>query len=135
MTAPAMISVFIDGECDGFVLARGVAGFEAFDADERSGLFPSESAAAAAKDLVGLIIKLPEPCPCCKGHAAVIGAGRGPHRASILCACGRRFGWVSKLSGDFLTETIRVFGRPTEPIAISHKPPEGGGVALPSIQT
>jgi hypothetical protein len=76
-------------------------------------------ASRAANDLVGLIIKLPEPCPCCKAHAAVIGAGRGPHRASILCACGRRLGWVSKLSGDFLTETIRVFGRPTEPIAIS----------------
>jgi hypothetical protein len=48
MTAPATVSVFIYGECSGFVLARGVAGFEAFDADERTGVFPSGRAAAAA---------------------------------------------------------------------------------------
>jgi hypothetical protein len=43
-----MVSVFNDdGRCLGFVLARGLAGFESFDVNERSlGLFPTAKRAA-----------------------------------------------------------------------------------------
>jgi hypothetical protein len=42
-------SVFAGQVCIGFILNRGEAGFEAFDADERSlGLFPTQREAAAA---------------------------------------------------------------------------------------
>jgi len=68
--------------------------------------------------LVGLAISLPEPCPRCSGRAAVIGAGRGPHRASLLCVCGRHLGWMSHEAFQFLSETVRQFGTPTSPISI-----------------
>jgi hypothetical protein len=51
MTAnPAMLTVFDDRRCLGFILSRGAAGFEAFSAaDEKSlGLHSDQAAAAAA---------------------------------------------------------------------------------------
>jgi len=49
-TTTAPLSYIYDGrECLGFVLARGRAGFEAFDRQERSlGLYPAAPAAANA---------------------------------------------------------------------------------------
>jgi hypothetical protein len=69
-------------------------------------------------DLVGLAITMPSPCSRCNGTAATVGAGRGPHCASLMCACGRHLGWMSKQSHDFIAETVQQFGRPTEPIRI-----------------
>jgi hypothetical protein len=48
--AARLVSVFNeDGTCLGFVLARGLAGFEAFTADDRSlGVFPAAKQAANA---------------------------------------------------------------------------------------
>jgi hypothetical protein len=46
---PPIVPVFSGKLCLGFILARGEAGFEAFNADERSlGLFPTQHEAAAA---------------------------------------------------------------------------------------
>jgi hypothetical protein len=66
----------------------------------------------------GLLVRLPDACKC--GHTiALIGKGRGLHRASLHChSCGRFRGWVSKTSHDFLTGIIKSFGCPTEPIVI-----------------
>jgi hypothetical protein len=77
--------------------------------------------------LAGLAITLPEPCPRCSGHDAVIGTGRGPHKASIMCVCGRHLGWMSVLTFNFIAETVRQFGRPSEPISVTRKPPTGDG--------
>ena len=71
----------------------------------------------ADTSLVGLAIVVPTPCPRCNGTAATLGAGRGPHKA-IMCTCGRHGGWVSQASYNFIAETVRLFGRPTEPIRI-----------------
>jgi len=73
--------------------------------------------------LVGLAITLPEPCPRCSGYSAVIGRGRGPHKASIMCVCGRHLGWISVPTCNFIAETIRQFGRPSEPICVNRKTP------------
>jgi hypothetical protein len=73
--------------------------------------------------LVGLAITLPERCPRCSGHDAVIGTGRGPHKASIMCVCSRRLGWMSVATFNFIAETVRQFGRPSEPISVNRKPP------------
>jgi hypothetical protein len=73
--------------------------------------------------LIGLAIRLPEACPRCSGHDAVIGAGRGPHKASIMCACGRHLGWMSVPAFNFIAETVRQFGRPSAPICVKRKPP------------
>ena len=69
--------------------------------------------------LVGLAIRLPEPCPRCSGHDAVIGAGRGPHKASVMCVCGRHLGWMSLATFNFIYATVQQFGRPTEPICVN----------------
>ena len=73
--------------------------------------------------LVGLAIALPEQCSRCSGNDAVIGAGRGPHKASIMCVCGRHLGWMSIATFNFIAETIRQFGRPSAPISVNRKPP------------
>jgi hypothetical protein len=72
----------------------------------------------AETTLVGLALTLPECCPRCSGHSAVVGAGRGPHAAAILCLCGRHLGWMSREGFSFLSETVRRFGRPTSSIQI-----------------
>lgn len=45
-----LVTVYSAGHgCIGFVLARGVSGFEAFDAEQKSlGLYPTQKAAAEA---------------------------------------------------------------------------------------
>ena len=83
-------------------------------------------AAAPAPDdanLIGLGVTLPESCPRCGGRDAVIGAGRGPHNASIMCVCGRHLGWLSAATFNFIAETVTHFGRPSEPICVNRKPP------------
>jgi hypothetical protein len=72
--------------------------------------------------LVGLAITLPEKCPRCSGHDAVIGNCRGPHKASIMCVCGRHLGWMSAPTFNFIAEIVRQFGRPSEPICVNRKP-------------
>jgi hypothetical protein len=67
-------------------------------------------------DIVGLAIVMPSPCPRCTGTAANIGTGRGPHAASLMCACGQHLGWMGPRTHAFIAATVRQFGRPTEPI-------------------
>jgi hypothetical protein len=83
---------------------------------DRFGATPS-----ADGGLVGLAIRLPEQCSRCSGRDAVIGAGRGPHKAAIMCVCGRHLGRMSMLTFNFIAETIRQFGRPSEPICVSRQ--------------
>src|SRR5262245_44366541 len=68
--------------------------------------------------LVGLAVEMAIPCPRCRGTRATIGAGKAMHTAGLMCACNRHLGWVSKQSYDFIAETVRLFGRPTEAIEI-----------------
>jgi hypothetical protein len=84
-------------------------------------MFPGEPADDG--DLVGLAIRLPEHCSRCGGYDATIGAGRGPHKASIVCACGKHLGWMSVATFNFVAEIVRVHGRPSEPISVTQKPP------------
>jgi hypothetical protein len=83
------------------------------------GMFPVAPSTDA--NLIGLAITMPEPCPRCGGHDAVIGAGRGPHKASIMCVCGRHLGWMSIATFSFIHSTIQQFGRPTEPICVNRQ--------------
>jgi hypothetical protein len=74
-------------------------------------------ATSPAEVLFGLLIRLPDLCHCGSTLVA-IEPGRGPHLAGLRCACGRHRGWVSGHSHKFLTETVRRFGRPTQPMGI-----------------
>jgi hypothetical protein len=75
--------------------------------------------AATDSDFIGLAITLLDPCPRCRGHDAMIGAGRAPHNASIMSVCGRHLGWMSIATFNFLNATVQQLGRPTEPICVS----------------
>jgi hypothetical protein len=87
------------------------------------GMFGNPAAAAEPDNsLIGLAITLPDQCPRCCGHDAVIGAGRGPHKASIMCVCGRHLGWMSLATFNFINATVQQFGRPTEPICVNRQP-------------
>jgi hypothetical protein len=88
-------------------------------------MFPAAAEATTepttTHDLVGLAITLPEQCSRCGSHDAWIGAGRGPHRASVLCVCGRHLGWLSIATFNFINATVQQFGRPTEPICVNRQ--------------
>jgi len=46
--------------------------------------------------LLGLSVRLPDVCGKCNDTLAVIGAGAGPHKASLGCnSCGHFRGWIS----------------------------------------
>jgi hypothetical protein len=73
---------------------------------------------AAEAGLFGLRVSLPDPCRC--GHAVTrIGEPKGPHLAALHCArCGAHRGWLPREAHTSLTEVVKQFGRPTDPIAI-----------------
>ena len=49
--------------------------------------------------LFGLQVKIERQKACC-GDIALIGHGKGPHYAELICAsCGRHRGWLSKKNG------------------------------------
>ena len=71
----------------------------------------------SADPLLGLAVKLPNTCSKCADLVAIIGPGKPPHSASLLCrACGLHRGWVSRANYTFLNEVINKFGAPSEPI-------------------
>jgi hypothetical protein len=76
---------------------------------------------APSSSPVGLSVILPRQCGNCGSDNAIIGSSRGPHHASVLCACcGGHRGWLSGTTYRFLSDVIENFGRPTEPILIRH---------------
>jgi hypothetical protein len=75
-------------------------------------------ASAPSDPLLDLVVTLPDACKCGAAEA-VIGAGRGPHLASLrCCACEAHRGWLGHQTHSFLTKTVTQFGRPSEPVAI-----------------
>jgi hypothetical protein len=47
--------------------------------------------------LLGLAVTLPNTCSNCAALVAIIGPGKPPHSASLLCrSCGLHRGWVSR---------------------------------------
>ena len=75
--------------------------------------------------LAGLAVRLPDACRC--GYdVARIGPPAGPHLADLRCArCERHRGWLPRQAHRFITETIRLFGKPTEPIRIQRGSADG----------
>ena len=74
---------------------------------------------APSNPLLDLVVTLPDVCNQCGAAEAVIGAGRGPHLASLRCrACQIHRGWVGQQTYKFLAEIVAKFGRPETPIAI-----------------
>jgi hypothetical protein len=81
-------------------------------------LFGDEAETQQTGPIVGLVVDLQDACAC-GTNLAVIGAGSGPHLASLRCqACDHHRGWVSRQSYNFLTKTTEQFGRTDEPIKV-----------------
>jgi hypothetical protein len=60
-----------------------------------------------------------KPCGRCGSTVVTVGAGAGPHIASLRCfTCDRHRGWLPKPTMDFLNETARLFGVPDKPPTI-----------------
>jgi hypothetical protein len=69
--------------------------------------------------LVGVPVVRSVSCPKCRSFTAVIGTGKPPHIASLICAvCHRFVPWLPKTEHDFIASTVNEFGRPTEPIVL-----------------
>jgi hypothetical protein len=53
----------------------------------------------------------------CHDNVVEVCSGKGPHGHALLCeACGKFRGWLPKAAASFITETIRKFGVPSEPL-------------------
>ena len=69
--------------------------------------------------VVGVEVVIPSrQCAC--GHAIFKAApGKAMHKAALICAkCEKHNGWLPTAAHSFLSETIRLFGKPTQPITI-----------------
>jgi hypothetical protein len=74
-------------------------------------------AAVPTGTLSEITAKLPDTCSKCGDLTAIIGPGKPPHCASLLCqSCGLCRGWISRANYTFLKEIINKFGAPREPI-------------------
>jgi hypothetical protein len=68
-------------------------------------------AAAPADPLCGVAVQLSDRCQ--RGsYDAVIGEGKGPHRASLFCnRCEKHRRWMANEAHVFVAEVVRKFGR------------------------
>ena len=77
---------------------------------------------ASTNSIIGLLVRIERVNKCRRSNCrkvAFIGSGNAMHHGSLRCEqCGKHLGWLSKQSYDFITETRRLFGRPTEPIVV-----------------
>ena len=79
---------------------------------------PCHAPAAPTDPVQGISVRLSDRCQC-GSCDAVIGEGKGPHRASLFCSrCERHRGWTSNEAHAFVTEVVEKFGKPKTPITI-----------------
>ena len=75
-------------------------------------------AQANKSPIVGLRVRLDRHVDrllACHDNIAIVGEGRGPHAAQLRCIqCNRHRGWLSHATFNFLSETVRLFGVPSE---------------------
>ena len=84
-------------------------------------LLPLEDTAPSDSPLIGLVVDLQDPCKC-GACVVVIGPGKGPHLASLRCeACDAHRGWLSQQTYSFVNETIKQFGRTTDPVKVPRR--------------
>jgi hypothetical protein len=62
--------------------------------------------------LAGLPVQLPADHCKCGGSTAIIDSGN-----LLRCSsCGRKRGWLSRLTADWLQATVALWGKPSKPI-------------------
>jgi hypothetical protein len=86
---------------------------------------PRCSARPPIDPLHGLSVQLSDACQCGSCNA-VIGEGKGPHRAAFFCSrCERHRGWMANEAHAFIAEVVKKFGKPTKPIKVQRNNSEG----------
>jgi hypothetical protein len=79
--------------------------------------------------VVGTLVKLDRTIDRvrpCHQNTCVVGAGAGPHGASLICSCcGQHRGWLSKSTLAFLERGMRLCGR-VDGLPIVRNTEEGG---------
>jgi hypothetical protein len=77
---------------------------------------------ASTNSIIGLLVRIERDIKCSHSYCrklAVIGPSNAMHHGSMRCdQCGKHLGWLSKQGSDFITETQRLFGRPTNPFVV-----------------
>jgi hypothetical protein len=82
--------------------------------------------------VLGLNVVMPVACPKCRNRLAIVGPGKGPHAASLICArCRHARGWLAKQEADFINNIISTFGRPTAPVVLRNPPASGAARCQP----
>jgi hypothetical protein len=72
-----------------------------------------------AEPIHGTQVQLSTPCERCRDWIAVVGPGKPPHRAEIVCAsCGTHRQWASNEVHQFISSAITTFGRLAEPVIV-----------------
>jgi hypothetical protein len=75
--------------------------------------------------LYRLFAQLSDTCRCGSSDA-VIGEGKGSHRAAFFCGrCEGHRGWMANEAHAFVAEVVKKFGKTTKPIKIRRKQSEG----------
>jgi hypothetical protein len=76
--------------------------------------------------LEGVLVELDRGCAWCGNATLVIsGPGAGPHAARLACPnCHRGGGWLRREAAAFLTEIVKAYGRPTQPVIVRNHPIE-----------
>jgi hypothetical protein len=70
--------------------------------------------------LLGLAVS--KTCRKCGDLVAILGPGKGPHSASLLCrSCGLHHSWVSRANYTLAKELTTKFGPPREPIVFPRR--------------
>ena len=74
------------------------------------------------KTAIGLKVKLDrdiDRAKPCHDNLAVIHAGKAQHAGELRCAaCGAHRGWLATSTRDFIHETVRRLGAPSDPITV-----------------
>ena len=75
-----------------------------------------------ASSAIGMTVKLDrdiDRARPCHDNLAIIHPGKPPHSAELRCAtCNAHRGWLPQTVMNFVIETARRFGAPTEPIIV-----------------
>jgi hypothetical protein len=87
-----------------------------------------------ASPAIGMTVKLDRDIDRqqpCHDNLAIIRPGKPPHSGELRCAtCNAHRGWLPQTVLNFITETTRRFGTPTEPIIVRQQHRENADMAF-----
>jgi hypothetical protein len=84
--------------------------------------------------VVGVEVIIPSRQCACEHAVFKTGPGKAMHKAALVCAkCEKHCGWLPAAAHSFLSETIKLFGKPAEPVII--RAPDSGVIRTHAADT